>query len=188
MQRMSFIFGLYEKIIMIEFFSPKVTFYDNSGHIVGFDWSMLDVREEQIRFCGYIKNATDDSADAGNGIPAKDCGPIVGWWIAGHAKGENLTLGVTTMEAHYYLTAPSEEYKPFWNKILAKSFVSKIVTMTLTEAHENDELLSLTYDELLAKVEKFEVPEGMEGLGSEILINNIGFILQQVTSYEDAGE
>ena len=65
---------------MTEYFSHKVTFYDNSGHIVGFDWSMLDVREEQIRFCGYIKNATDDSADAGNGIPAKDCGPIVGWW------------------------------------------------------------------------------------------------------------
>ena len=173
---------------MIGFFSSKVTFYDNSGHIVGFDWSMLDVREEQIRFCGYIKNVTDDSADAGSGIPAKDCGPIVGWWIAGHDKGEQLTLGVTTMEAHYYLTAPSEAYKPFWNKILAKSFVSKIVMETLTDAHENDELLTLTYDELLAAVERYEVPEDMEVLSSEILINNVGWILQQVTSYEDAGE
>ena len=149
---------------------------------------MLDVREEQIRFCGYIKNVTDDSADAGSGIPAKDCGPIVGWWIAGHDKGEQLTLGVTTMEAHYYLTAPSEAYKPFWNKILAKSFVSKIVMETLTDAHENDELLTLTYDELLAAVERYEVPEDMEVLSSEILINNVGWILQQVTSYEDAGE
>ena len=75
-----------------------MSFYDEAGHLVGFDWEMLDVRNQEIKFCGYIKCITDDNPLPESGVPVTDVGPLTGWWIAGYGTGETLTLGMISRE------------------------------------------------------------------------------------------
>ena len=95
-------------------------------------------------------------------------------------------LGVSTESAHYYLTAPSPNYKTFFNKIFVKAYVSKIVVEALHKANDNQD--SLEYEDLLGIIESADVPADMEKLGSEDLINNASFVVAQVSTYEDAGD
>ena len=74
----------------------------------------------------YFKCLTDDSPHGDGGIPVTQIGPIVEWWISGYGSGENIVLGVSTETAHYYLTAPNEEYADIFNKVREKAYLSKV--------------------------------------------------------------
>ena len=169
------------------FFFFQFSLYDDAGHLVGFDWEMLDSREQNIFFCGYVKPLFDDSALAENGIPVGQSEKLTGWWLTGYGEGEALTIGITTEAAHYYLMAPCEDYKRIYYRIIAKAFVAKILIDGLYKAE--DAGIGLTYSSLLEEVQSATLPhEDMEPLGADFLVDNASFLLSQVASFEDAGD
>ncbi len=156
------------------------SFYDEAGHLVGFDWDMFE-DDKQIQFSGYMKSVFDENPEPDNGVPFMDA-IVAEWWMTGYGEGETPTLGISTEFAHYYLMDASEAYKPFLDKVKEKAFLSKIVVGALIKA--NEEMKELSYEDLLAGIEDIAVPEGLPPISEESLINNASFIISQVSFTE----
>ena len=110
-----------------EFRATQVIFYDQVGHLVSFDFDpMLLQNGLEIYLSGYLKCLTDDTPLGDDGIPVTQIGPVVEWWISGYGNEEHIVLGVSTETAHYYLTAPNEEYTDIFNKVMEKAYLSKV--------------------------------------------------------------
>ena len=100
-----------EDDIRPEIRATQVTFFDQAGHLVPFDFDS-DVLQNglEIYFAGYLKCLIDEGAVGEGGVPVAKVGPLIEWWISGYGKGENIVLGVSTESAHYYITASNEIY------------------------------------------------------------------------------
>ena len=66
------------------------------------------------------------------------------------------------------------------------SFILQVVVEALFDARDNHD--ELEYEDLLAIIEKTQVPEDMSPLSNESLVNHASFVVGQVTSYEEAGD
>lgn len=82
-----------------------------------------------------------------DGVPAKDLGPIVGWFVTGFDGSKNPTLALSTALGEYFLMQPAEDYAYLMHSVREKTFFSKIVIECLIEEPTTD------YEDLLNKFE-----------------------------------
>ena len=66
-----------------------------------------------------------------------------------------------------------------YTKIKTRAFLSKVVVESLLDAQEADD--QLEYEDLLAIIERADVPEDLSQLSNEILVNNASFVVGQVS-------
>ncbi len=79
----------YEDDIRPELRATQVSFYDQEGHLIPFDFNPDDImRGKEVYFAGYLKSVIDDSQIADGGIPVSQVGPLTEWWIGGYETGK----------------------------------------------------------------------------------------------------
>ena len=120
--------------------------YDKNGHVCPFDTGLIE-KNINIYFSGYVKAIYEDDPSIEGGIPGKDLGPIVEWWVSGFDGGEQAIVSFSTEIGDYVLLEPSEEYAPFMVSVREKSFMSKTVIEYLLDEE------SPTYEDLLNKLQ-----------------------------------
>lgn len=120
--------------------------YDKNGHLCPFDGGLIE-KNINIYFSGYVKPIYEDDPSIEGGIPGKDLGPIVEWWVSGFDGGEQPILSFSTEIGDYVLMEPSEEYSPFMIAVREKSFVSKTIIEFLLDEE------SPSYEDLLNKLQ-----------------------------------
>lgn len=161
------------------------TVYDKQGHIVPFDTNLIE-KNKEIFFSGYLKHLTCEDPGIEGGVPVFDCGPINAWWNAGFDGGERPLTGFTTSFAEYYIMEPSEMYAPLMKDVHEKTFITKTVIEYLEKSAENNE--EIEYEDLMNHMSQIVPPDGMDTIGDETLIRHADFVVNQVYSYEDAGD
>lgn len=111
-----------------------------------FDAGLIE-KNINIFFSGYVKPIYEEDPSIEGGIPARDMGPIVEWYISGFDGGEQANITFTTEIGDYVLMEPSQEYAPFMIAIREKSFLSKtIIEFLLNEENPG-------YEDLLNKLQ-----------------------------------
>jgi len=163
------------------------TVYDKAGHVVPFDTGLID-KNKEIFFSGYLKHLTCEDPGIEDGVPVFDCGPINSWWNAGFDGGEKALTGFSTGYAEYYLMECSETYQPFMNVVNEKSFLAKHVIEYMEKANDPNNHMDAEYEDLLNHLGLIVPPEGMNPIGDETLLRHADFVVNQVYSYEDAGD
>lgn len=107
---------------------------------------MIEI-EASIYLSGYVKPIYDDDPTIEGGIPCRDIGPIVEWFVTGFDGGQEPSLCLVTAVGEYFLRQPSEEYAPFMLSVREKSFISKTVIECLLDEPSSE------YEDLLNKFE-----------------------------------
>ncbi|KAL3272241.1 hypothetical protein HHI36_022724 [Cryptolaemus montrouzieri] len=157
----------------------KITYFNiycKNGHLCPFDTGLIET-DVLLYFSGYIKPIYDDNSSPDNGVPAYDMGPINEWWTTGFDGGEKALVGFSTDYAEYYLMEPSEEYKPFWDAVNEKIYLSKkIIEYLLDEG-----MLNPSYEDLLRLIDSLGGYQAEESL-----LRHAQFICDQVVSFDSA--
>ncbi|XP_014214363.1 DNA (cytosine-5)-methyltransferase 1 [Copidosoma floridanum] len=153
--------------------------YDKNGHVCPFDGGLIE-RNIDIYFSGYVKPIYEDDSSIEGGIPGKDMGPIVEWWVSGFDGGEQAVISFSTEIGDYVLMEPSEEYAPFMIAVREKSFMSKTVIEFLLEEH------NLEYEDLLNKLKTVAMPSGLPKFTEDILLHHAQFICDQILSFDSS--
>lgn len=96
---------------------------------------------------GYMKPIYEEDPSPDDGVPAKDIGPILEWYVSGFDGGELALIGFITEFSEYILMEPLENYAPFMNTVKEKIYMSKLVIEFLLDE------ISPTYEDLLNKLE-----------------------------------
>lgn len=135
-----------------------------------------------LYFSGYVKPIYDENPSNEGGIPGKDFGPIVEWWISGFDGGEQAIISFSTEFGDYVLMEPSEEYAPFMHMVKEKSFLSKtIIELLLDETCNNFE-----YEDLLNKLRTIVIPGTLKKCNEEILLHHAQFICDRILSFDSS--
>merc|ERR1719278_1811133 len=163
------------------------TVYDKEGHVVPFDTGIID-KNKLIYFSGYLKHLTCEDPSIEDGVPVFDCGPINAWSNAGFDGGEKALTIFSTGFAEYYLMEPSEAYQPFARQVEEKVFLTKHVIEYLTRMRDVELKPDVDYEDLLNHLTTVVPPEGIARLDDEMLIRHADFVVNQVFSYEEAGD
>jgi len=174
--------SLYERT---EYRLTNFTFYCSAGHLVEFGNGLLE-RDAKMFFSGYLKPVFNDSPSPDGGVAVHDAGPITQWWTAGFDYGDRHLIGVSTITADYYLTEPSEDYKPFMEELDRKVFITKLIVEHLMKPRETID--GLEYEDLLQVLESKPVPGSDVPVSSDDVIRNADYIVSAVYSYEEAGD
>ncbi|KAG8228425.1 hypothetical protein J437_LFUL003902, partial [Ladona fulva] len=156
--------------------------YDAEGHLCPFDTGLIE-KGISLFFSGYTKAIYEEGKDIKGGIPAKDLGPITGWWISGFDGGESAVLAFSTALGDYILMEPSVSYSPFMDAVMEKIFISKIVIEFLCGSRGNG---GDTYEELLKTLQKTVAPENFPPLNEDKLVIHAQFVCEQVKSFDMA--
>lgn len=96
-----------------------------------------------------MKAIYEEDPSVEGGIPGKDMGPIVEWFVSGFDGGEHANITITTEIGDYVLMEPSEDYAPFMTAMREKSFISKTIIEFLLNEDNPD------YEDLLNKLQVF---------------------------------
>merc|ERR1719370_853945 len=163
------------------------TVYDKEGHIAPFDTGIID-KNKLIYFSGYLKHLTCEDPSVEDGVPVFDCGPIYSWSSAGFDGGEKALTIFSTGFADYYLMEPSEAYQPFARQVEEKVFLTKHVIEYLTRMRDVELKPDVDYEDLLNHLTTVVPPEGIARLDDEMLLRHADFVVNQVFSYEEAGD
>ena len=94
--------------------------------------------------------------------------------------------GFTTAFAEYILMEPSEEYTPFMNAVKEKTFLAKTVIEYLERCATTNE--DAEYEDMMNHLSTIVPPDGMNAIGDETMLKHADFVVNQVYSYEDAGD
>lgn len=111
-----------------------------------FDSGLIE-KNINIYFSGYVKPIYEENPSIEGGIPGKDMGPIVEWYVSGFDGGEQAIITITTEIGDYVLMEPSAEYSPFMIAIKEKSYLSKTIIEFLLNEENPD------YEDLLNKLQ-----------------------------------
>ncbi|XP_055925172.1 DNA (cytosine-5)-methyltransferase PliMCI-like isoform X3 [Argiope bruennichi] len=155
--------------------------YDRFTHLCGFDQGLIE-KNVEIYFSGYVKPIYEEDPGPNGGIPARNLGPIVEWWVSGYDGGERALIGFGTAFAEYILMSPSEEYAPFMNAVQEKIYVSKAVIELLCENEQ------ATYEDLMNALETTVPPQGIPTFSEDTLLRHAQFIVDQVQSFDSAAD
>ncbi|OXU20811.1 hypothetical protein TSAR_006495 [Trichomalopsis sarcophagae] len=153
--------------------------YDKNGHLCPFDGGLIE-KNINIYFSGYVKPIYDDDPSIEGGIPGKDMGPIVEWWVSGFDGGEQAIVSFSTEIGDYVLMDPSEEYAAFMISVREKSFMSKTVIEFLLDEE------SPSYEDLLNKLQTVAMPKGLPKFTEDILLHHAQFICDQIVSFDES--
>ena len=155
--------------------------YDELGHLCPFDSGLLE-KNIPLYFSGYIKPIYDDTPGLDGGVPAKKNGPIDQWYIAGFDGGSTELVGFTTPYADYLLSYPSDDYRPIFNTLREKTYLSKVVIELLEKKPD------MEMEDLIMEVKLVVPPESCSKFTEETLIKHASFLVSQIVSYEDASD
>ncbi|KAL7287133.1 hypothetical protein TKK_0018750 [Trichogramma kaykai] len=154
--------------------------YDKNGHLVPFDEGLIE-KNVFLYFSGYVKPIYNDDPSNDDGIPAKDLGPIVEWYVSGFDGGEQPLITLTTEIGDYMLMKPSTEYARYMTAVREKSFISKTIIEFLMDENAPNE-----YEDLLNKLETVLLPTGLPKFTEDILLHHSQFICDQIISFDEA--
>lgn len=124
--------------------------YDQKGHMCPFDTGLIE-KNIELYFSGYMKPIYDEDPSPEEGVPTKDMGPIIEWYISGFDGGELALIGFNTAFAEYILMEPSESYAPFIEDVKKKIYMSKLVIEFLLD--ETSKYEDPQYEDLIHKLQ-----------------------------------
>ena len=163
------------------------TVYDKEGHVAPFDTGIID-KNKFLYFSGHLKHLICEDPSTEDGVPVFDCGPINAWSNAGFDGGEKALTIFSTSYAEYYLMEPSEVYAPFNRVVEEKVFLTKHVIEFLQRSRDVENRPDVEYEDLLNYLSTVVPPEGLQQLTDEVLLRHADFVVNQVFSYEEAGD
>nr|XP_054770266.1 DNA (cytosine-5)-methyltransferase PliMCI-like [Lytechinus pictus] len=165
----------------LQFKITNFSVYDKSTHLCAFDRGLIE-KNKELYFSGYVKPIYDENPSIEGGIPTKRMGPINEWFTTGFDGGEKALIGFSTAYAEYIVMGPSEEYKPFWQAVQEKIYMSKILIEFLIGTQD------AVYEDLLGQIETTVPPEGCNRFTEDTLLRHAQFVVEQVESYDDAAD
>ncbi|GIY34057.1 hypothetical protein CDAR_419951 [Caerostris darwini] len=155
--------------------------YDRFTHLCPFDQGLIE-KNIELYFSGFVKPIYSEDPGPDGGIPARNIGPIVEWWVSGYDGGAKALIGFGTAFAEYILMSPSEEYAPFVNAVQEKIYISKAVIELLCENEQ------ATYEDLMNTLETTVPPQGVSTFNEDTLLRHAQFIVDQVQSFDSAAD
>ncbi|GFT18091.1 hypothetical protein NPIL_265861 [Nephila pilipes] len=176
--------GSYDTADVAERLQYKVTqfsVYDRFTHLCGFDQGLIE-KDIEIYFSGFVKPIFSEDPSPEGGVPARNIGPIVEWWVSGFDGGEKALIGFGTAFAEYILMNPSEEYAPFVSAAQEKIYISKAVIELLCENEQ------ATYEDLMNALETTVPPQGLPSFNEDTLLRHAQFVVDQVQSFDSAAD
>ncbi|KAJ8680875.1 hypothetical protein QAD02_016662 [Eretmocerus hayati] len=153
--------------------------YDKNGHLCPFDAGLIE-KNINIYFSGYVKPIYEEDPSIEGGIPCKDLGPIVEWYVAGFDGGEHPVICFCTEIGDYVLMESTEEYSPFMISVKEKSFMSKTIIEYLLDEEQP------SYEDLLNKLQNVVTPKGLPKLTEDVLLHHAQFICDQILSFDES--
>ncbi|XP_050436702.1 DNA (cytosine-5)-methyltransferase PliMCI-like [Adelges cooleyi] len=154
--------------------------YDENGHMCSIDTGMME-RNMALYLTGYVKPVYDHSPSIEEGIPAKELGPILEWWLSSYDGGDKALIGVSTDYADYLLIEPHPKYKKYMTSVTEKIHLSKLVIESILNNSESDDP---TYEDILNCIVNSVNPATGNNFTEEDLIAHAQFVLDQVTEYD----
>ncbi|XP_045146253.1 DNA (cytosine-5)-methyltransferase 1 isoform X3 [Echinops telfairi] len=153
------------------------------GHLCPIDTGLIEKNVELI-FSGTVKPIYDDDPSPEGGVNGVNLGPINAWWITGFDGGEKALIGFSTSFAEYILMDPNPDYKPIFDLIQEKIYISKIVVEFLQNNPE------AAYEDLINKIETTVPPSALNlnRFTEDSLLRHAQFVVEQVESYDEAGD
>lgn len=158
--------------------------YDKEGHMCPFDAGLIEANVELL-FSGYMKPIYDEDPSPEGGIPTKDMGPLIEWYISGFDGGELVLIGFNTALAEYILMEPSEAYAPIMNGVKTKIYLSKLIIEFLLD--ETVKYEDPKYEDLINKIQTVVPPKDMI-FTEDSLLHSAQFICDQVSSFDTTAD
>ncbi|GIZ05326.1 hypothetical protein CEXT_541021 [Caerostris extrusa] len=144
--------------------------------------TQFSVYDRFTHLCPFDQGLIEKNIELLFGIPARNIGPIVEWWVSGYDGGAKALIGFGTAFAEYILMSPSEEYAPFVNAVQEKIYISKAVIELLCENEQ------ATYEDLMNTLETTVPPQGVSSFNEDTLLRHAQFIVDQVQSFDSAAD
>ncbi len=161
----------------------EYTVFDRNGSLAPLDAGLLE-KDHELFICGVIKPIFDETNTCDGGPFCSRIGPITEWGVSGYDGGERVIIQVATVYAEYELLGtPSAEYTPFMISLREKAMLSKVVIDHLQDNYES------SYEDMLMVIAD-KRPEGLESepFSEETVLRHASYLLDQVWSYDQAGE
>ncbi len=161
----------------------EYTVFDRNGSLAPLDAGLLE-KDHELFICGCIKPIFDETNTCDGGPFCSRIGPITEWGISGYDGGERAIVQLATVYAEYELLGtPSAEYAPFMISLREKAMLSKVVIDQLQANYD------CSYEDMLMVIAE-KRPEGLESepLSEETVLRHASYLLDQVWSYDQAGE
>ncbi len=161
----------------------EYTVFDGNGSLAPLDAGLLE-KDHELFICGVIKPIFDETNTCDGGPFCSRIGPITEWGVSGYDGGERAVIQAATVYAEYELLGtPSTEYTPFMISLREKAMLSKVVIDHLEDNYES------SYEDMLMVIAE-KRPEGLESepLSEETVLRHASYLLDQVWSYDQAGE
>ena len=149
--------------------------------MVRFDNGIVE-RDVPIFFSGVVKAVWDENPLPDGGVRVNQA-VLTEYFGGGFDGGSTVLVGISSIIAHYYLMSPSKEYSPFYDKIVEKYYLLKIL---IEYINENTECL---YEDIVEVVRNASPPNPtLPPLTEDSLLQHAQFIVNSIMDYDDAGE
>ena len=151
---------------------------DEEGHAVPLDSGLIE-SGTALYLSGYVDDVIDDENESKKKhvIPAKRLGPLIEWWFSGFDGSDQIVIGVETEFASYILVKANPAYNRFVQHLIEKISLCKLVIEFLTDSPD------ASYGELIEAIRA----RSRSLFNGDTLLTHSEFVIQQVTSYDEAG-